>query len=174
MTFTKQKRNIHTLQKTAAAIIMLLTLTIAACDNGTDCNINNVSYNRIQLYGTNEQTDTLNKSYSYPDTLTVKLIINGNDSIIINRLVGASELQIPVSYTHECDTLIFEYSGNFNDTLYVEHSNIPYFISTDCGMAMFHHVTGLRHTNNLIDSAAINEPLINFDWHENIKLYIIE
>ena len=147
---------------------------MAACDNGTDCNINNISYNRILLYGTNEQKNTPNKSYSYPDTLTVKLIINGNDSIIVNKLVGASELQLPVSYTHECDTLIFEYTGNIEDTLYVEHSNIPYFISTDCGMAMYHQVTGLRHTNNLIDSAAINEPFINFDWHENIKLYIIE
>ena len=173
MIFAKNIKAIHTLLKTAA-ITILLTLTVTACDNGADCNINNVSYNRIQLYGTNAQKDTINESYSYPDTLTVKLIINGNDSTIVNRLVGASELQLPVSYTHECDTLIFEYSGNTNDTLYVEHSNTPYFNSTDCGMAMYHHVTGVRHTNNMIDSAAINEPLIDFNWHENIKLYIIE
>lgn len=160
--------------QTAAIITMLLTMIISSCENGTDCNINNVSYSRIQLYGTGEQQDTLDEKYSYPDTLTVKLIINGNDSIIINRLVGASELQLPVSYTHECDTLVLEYSENIDDTLYVEHSNIPFFISTDCGMAMYHHITGLRHTNNMIDSAAINEPLIDFNWHENIKLYLFE
>ena len=174
MSFIKRTNIIHTLHTAAVLAIALLTLTIASCENGTDCNINNISYNRIQLYGTNILEDTLSQKYSYPDTLTVKLIINGNDSIIVNKLVGASELQLPVSYTHECDTLVFEYSGNLEDTLYVEHSNIPFFISTDCGMAMYHHVTGLRHTNNLIDSAAINEPLIDFDWHENIKLYIIE
>ena len=154
------------------AIVLFIT---ASCDNGADCNINNVAYNRIQLYSAIADVDTIvSGKYSYPDTLTVKLVVNGNDSIIINQLAGASELQLPVSYTHECDTLVFEYSENFNDTLYVEHSNIPFFISTDCGMAMYHHVTGLRHTNNLIDSAAINESLIDFNWHENIKLYIIE
>ena len=174
MTVIKKRKATRVLQRTTAVTMALLTLFFAACDNGTDCNINNVSYNRIQLYGTTEQRDTLNDSYSYPDTLTVKLLINNNDSIIINKLVGASELQLPVSYTHECDTLIFEYSGNITDTLYIEHTNIPYFISTDCGMAMYHRLTNLRHTNNLIDSAAINEPFINFDWNENIKLYIIE
>ena len=39
---------------------------------------------------------------------------------------------------------------------------------------MSQKLTGLRHTNNLIDSAEIKEPIINFDWNENIKLYIIE
>lgn len=165
---------INTLQKTAAIITLSLTIIISSCENGTDCNINNVSYNRIQLYGTETQEDAISEKYSYPDTLTVKLIINSNDSIIINRIVGASELQLPVSYTHECDTLVFEYSGNIVDTLYMEHSNIPFFISTDCGMAMYHQITGLRHTNNMIDSAAINESFIDFDWHENIKLYLFE
>ena len=165
---------INTLQKTAAIITLLLIIIISSCENGTDCNINNVSYNRIQLYGAEIQEDAVSEKYIYPDTLTVKLIINGNDSIIINRIVGASELQLPVSYTHECDTLVFEYSGNLVDTLYMEHSNIPFFISTDCGMAMYHQITGLRHTNNMIDSAAINESFIDFDWHENIKLYLFE
>ena len=173
MTFIKKVKASRILLKASAAITMLLTLAIAACDNGTDCNINNVSYNRIQLYGTGESSNTP-AVYSYPDTLTVKLLINGRDSIVANRLVGASELLLPVSYTNECDTLVFEYSDNIDDTLYVEHNNIPYFVSTDCGMAMFHNVTGLRHTRNLIDSAAINESLINFEWHENIKLYIVE
>ena len=160
------------------ALLIMATMIFIACDNGADCNINNVAYNRIQLYDAqtknNVVADEGNDKYSYPDTLTVKMVINGKDSIVVNRLVGASELQLPVCFTQECDTLVFEYSGADNDTLYIEHTNIPYFVSSDCGMAMYHHVTGLRHTNNLIDSAAINEPLIDFDWHENIKLYIIE
>lgn len=163
------KKNIFT------ALVALLMLTIFSCDNGADCNINNVAYNRIQLYGAITDNDTIaGNKYSYPDTLTVKLIINGNDSIIINRMVGASELQLPVCFTQECDTLVMEYSNADNDTLYIEHTNIPYFVSSDCGMAMYHHLIAVRHTNSLIDSAAINEAFINYDWNENIKLYIIE
>ena len=154
------------------AIVLLIT---ASCDNGADCNINNVAYNRIQLYSAIADGDTIvSGKYSYPDTLTVKLVVNGNDSIIVNRLVGASELQLPICFTQECDTLVFEYSGADNDTLYIEHTNIPYFVSSDCGMAMYHHLTGLRHTHSLIDSAVIKEAFINYDWNENIKLYIIE
>ena len=154
------------------AIVLFIT---ASCDNGADCNINNVAYNRIQLYSAIADGDTIvSGKYSYPDTLTVKLVVNGNDSIIVNRLVGASELQLPICFTQECDTLVFEYSGADNDTLYIEHTNIPYFVSSDCGMAMYHHLTGLRHTHSLIDSAAIKEAFINYDWNENIKLYIIE
>ena len=47
MTFIKKVKASRILLKASAAITMLLTLAIAACDNGTDCNINNVSYNRI-------------------------------------------------------------------------------------------------------------------------------
>ena len=155
-----------------AAITMATTMN--SCDNGSDCNINNVSYNRIQLYDATNPQDTIAGNYSYPGTLTVKLLINGKDSIVVNMLTDASELQLPVSYTQECDTLIFEYRDNITDTLFVGHTNIPYFISTDCGIAMHHRLTNLRYTHNLIDSAAIKEPTINFNWHENIKLYIFE
>ena len=159
-------------------LLIMATMIFVACDNGADCNINNVAYNRIQLYDAqtknNVVADEGNDKYSYPDTLTVKMVINGKDSIVVNRLVGASELQLPVCFTQECDTLLFEYSNNINDTLYIEHTNIPYFVSTDCGMAMYHHLTGLRYTNNLIDSAAIKEAFINYDWNENIKIYIFE
>ena len=159
----------------SAILSAVLLLIFASCDNGADCNINNVAYNRIQLYSAIAQYDTISsEKYSYPGTLTVKLVINGNDSVIVNNLVGASELQLPVCFTQECDTLVFEYSSAGNDTLFIEHTNIPYFVSSDCGMAMYHHLTGLRHTNSLIDSAAIKEAFINYDWNENIKLYIIE
>lgn len=159
----------------SAILTAIVLFIIASCDNGADCNINNVAYNRIQLYSAIADGDTIvSGKYSYPDTLTVKLVVNGNDSIIVNRLVGASELQLPICFTQECDTLVFEYSGADNDTLYIEHTNIPYFVSSDCGMAMYHHLTGLRHTHSLIDSAAIKEAFINYDWNENIKLYIIE
>lgn len=86
-------------KKISIAAAMAISVIFAACDNGSDCNINNVSYNRIQLYSTTDNT-TANK-YSYPNALTVKLVINGNDSIVINHMTDASELQLPVSYTHE-------------------------------------------------------------------------
>ena len=50
MKFIKRTNTIRIMQKSAAILTMLLTMMIASCENGTDCNINNVAYNRIQLY----------------------------------------------------------------------------------------------------------------------------
>lgn len=153
--------------------LFVYPILLVSCDNGADCNINNISYNRVLLYGTNGE-DSIMDSNCYPDTLTAKLIINGKDSIVINKSVGASELQLPVCYTQECDTIVLEYADDITDTLYIEHTNEPYFISVDCGMAMYHYLNGVRYTKNLIDSVVIAEPFINFDFNENIKLYITE
>ena len=44
----------------------------------------------------------------------------------------------------------------------------------DCGTGMYHMITGVDHTNNLIDSVAVVYKQVNFDSHENIKLYIAQ
>ncbi len=154
-------------------IAIIGILVISNCDNGGDCNINNVSYNRIALYSIDNETgrETVTK---YSGTLTISLMINGKDSIVVNHVTNIDEIALPICYTQECDTVLIEYETEDIDTLYVGHTNIPYFISLDCGTGMYHKLTDLRYTKNFIDSAAIITPNINFDPHENIKLYIAQ
>ena len=160
------------MRKTGYIIALLaLTLSWASCDNGYDCDLNNISHNNITFYTLADGQEVPYTEYS---PLTVSLMVNGKDSIVINHIEDAQLLQIPMSYTNECDTVIFHYEGNFTDTLYMEHLNIPYYISMECGTVMYHKLTGLRHTNSLIDSAAILNDYINFDYNENIKIYLID
>lgn len=153
--------------------IILVALLFNSCDDGSDCSMNNTSYNRIRLYSINRATGK-ESAAKYDGQLTVSLMVNGRDSIIVNRITGATELTLPVSYTHQCDTVILTYDNFYTDTLYVGHSNTPYFISLSCGTGMFHNLTSLRHTNSVIDSAAIVNHNINYDPNENIKLYIAQ
>lgn len=155
------------------AVLTLTLCGIIGCENGGDCNINNVSYNRIYLYKADPETQTEEKSV-YTGTLTVSLVVNGKDSIVVNHVSQFSELAVPMCYTQECDTLVFLYENDERDTLFVEHTNTPFFIALDCGMGMFHNLKGLRYTNSFIDSAKIEYPLVDFDAHENIKLYLAQ
>ena len=156
----------------SATLIACTTLIGGACDNGYDCSLENTAYNRIGFYNINEAGSE--ETLTFPQTLTVSMMINGRDSIVINHISDASSIKLPMSYTHTCDTTIFSYENNIKDTIYVEHENIPYYVSMECGTVMYHKILSLHHTHNFIDSARIINDYVNFDYNENIKLYLIK
>lgn len=161
------------MKRTISAMLLLFVIILSACDNGGDCKIYNTAYYRTLFRSTDAITGD-EVPYTFPEPLDIRLVVNGSDSLVINNMTSDTELALPMCYTQECDTLLLEFGTITTDTLFVEHTNIPYFISMDCGTGMYHNITGLRHTKNFIDSAAIIHPFINFDANENIKLYIAE
>ena len=161
------------MKRTISAILLLFVIILSACDNGGDCKIYNTAYYRT-LFRSIDAITGDEVPYTFPEPLDIRLVVNGSDSLVINNMTNDTELALPMCYTQECDTLLLEFGTITTDTLFVEHTNIPYFISMDCGTGMYHNITGLRHTKNFIDSAAIIHPFINFDANENIKLYIAE
>lgn len=152
--------------------ILLLGTVLVSCENGYDCSLENTAYNRIGLHSTDENGNE--NDYILTEALTVSLIVNGRDSIVVNHIENADMLQIPMSYTNTCDTVTFNYESGFSDTLFISHENIPYYISMECGTVMYHKLTGIRHTKSLIDSAVIVNDYVKFDYNENIKLYLID
>ncbi len=161
------------MKRTISAILLLFVIILSTCDNGGDCKIYNTAYYRT-LFRSIDAITGDEVPYTFPEPLDIRLVVNGSDSLVINNMASDTELALPMCYTQECDTLLLEFGTITTDTLFVEHTNIPYFISMDCGTGMYHNITGLRHTKNFIDSAAIIHPFINFDANENIKLYIAE
>lgn len=158
--------------KVVMALVAICSIIIGSCDSGYECGIEKTSYNRIKFY--NIDSYNTESEYQFPEYLTVSLIVNNKDSIVINHLANAGDLKLPMSYTHECDTVVFHYENNATDTLFVKHENIPYFISMECGLAMYHRIQGVTHTNVFIDSVAIINDYVNFDYNENIKLYLVQ
>ncbi len=161
------------MRKNIIALTALVALLLSACDNGGDCKIYNTSYYRT-LFRSIDAATAREIPYTFPLEVDVRLVVNGIDSLVFNNMTADSELALPMCYTQECDTLLLQFGTTATDTLFVEHTNIPYFISMDCGTGMYHNITALRHTSNFIDSAVIVYPFINFDANENIKLYITE
>lgn len=162
----------HIRKEITALTLLLCTLLCPGCDGGYDCALDNIAYNRIKFYSFNEYG--AETEYAFPDYMTVSIMVNGRDSIVVNHITNAKELTLPMSYTHGCDTVIMIFFDRYNDTLYINHENIPIYQSMECGVIMHHRLTGTVHTRNLIDSIAIKSAEINFNPNENIKLYFVE
>lgn len=156
----------------AGSLAALCMMLCQGCDGGYDCALDNIAYNRIKFYDIDE--NGTEKEYSFPEALTVSMMVNGRDSIVVNHITNAKELTLPMSYTSDCDTVILKFLDRYNDTLYIYHSNTPIYQSMECGVIMHHTITGISHTTNFIDSLTINTANVNFDHNENIKLYITE
>ncbi|MBQ3622715.1 MAG: hypothetical protein IJA04_03295 [Bacteroidaceae bacterium] len=155
-------------------LFIVSIMIFAACDNGGDCNINNVAYYRSTFYKMPANDDEKEEKYQFPEVINISLIVNGKDSTIVNHITQTTEVALPMCYTQECDTVVLHIGETVTDSLFVQHTNIPMFLSMDCGTAMFHNITDIRHTENYIDSIAIIHPFVDFDAHENVKIYIIE
>ena len=155
-------------------LIYIVALAFAAllssCENGYDCYLENIAYNRIGFY----KSDSTDVKYQLPEVLTVSLMINGKDSIVVNHIEYADALQLPMSYTNECDTVIFGYGNDIADTLFVAHENILYYQSMECGTIMYHKLEDIKHTGILIDSVAIVRDYVKFDANENVRIYFVE
>ena len=156
----------------AGCLAALCMMLCQGCDGGYDCALDNIAYNRIKFYDIDE--NGIEKEYSFPEALTVSMMVNGRDSIVVNHITNAKELTLPMSYTSDCDTIILKFLDSYNDTLYIYHTNTPIYQSMECGVIMHHTITGSSHTTKFIDSLAINTANVNFDHNENIKLYITE
>ncbi len=99
------------------------------------------------------------------DTLTVKTVKkNGKDTILLNQKINATGFQLPVSYQHQVDTLLFTTQKlAVTDTVWVEKSDMPHFESVDCGMSYFHELRSVRCTQHGIDSIVITKSFVDYD-----------
>lgn len=145
-------------------LIVGACLLLAAC-GGEDCVINNTVAATMNFYSAEGNAVMLN------DELTVSIVRPGNDSIVLNRKRSATGADLPLGYANECDTFVLQFSlANMVDSVFIYHTNQPYFISLDCGTAMFHTITGTDCTHHALQSVTVTNPEINYDAIENLRL----
>lgn len=94
------------------------------------------------------------------------------DTILLNRISGASTMSVPMKYFSDNDTIILSYASISNkDTLYISHDSYSYVELPECGTQRFHTLTGLRSTYSGISGIEIVNPKVNYDGKENVKIY---
>ena len=155
--------------KKATLMLACAAAFLAGCDNGYDCSLNNTAYNRMGFYSA-----LTKERYTHPGPIDVSLMVNGKDSLFINHITDADEISLPMSYTQDIDTVIFLYEDGMRDSLYITHSNEPYYQSMECGTLMFHSISEVEHTGVWMEKAAIKNKKVNFKGNENIKIYFYQ
>lgn len=138
-----------------------LVVGLAGCESN-DCMLSSGSYCNLAF------VDGEGKGVKLLDTLTVSTT---GDNVIINRKLGAEGMDLPLSYTATVDTFYLKYSTRLADTLWVEHLNLPYFSSMECGTVMHYRLTGIQSTTHLIDSVRIVNTEITNSLKKNVEIY---
>ena len=145
---------------TAAAVIV----ATEACSS-INCQLNNTVYTTLGFY----QDTTTSTAVSLLDTLTITAA--GTDSILINQEYSASSVELPMSYGGDVDQLIFSCASLGADTLWIYHTNYPYYETPECGTAVFHDITRVESTHNFILTTKIVKSSVNYDGEENVMIY---
>lgn len=98
--------------------------------------------------------------------------VTRHDSTIINQVSGVAYLQLPMAYFNTADTLVFHYASiTNNDTLYIEHDNMPHVGLPECGSYMFHNIKSVKSTDYAIERIEISNSNVNYEGKENIKIH---
>ena len=143
--------------------VTLAVIVMGAC-SGEDCPINNTVLGKMAFYNAYGDAVAINGE------LTVSVVRQQGDTVVLNRKNNASEVLFPLSYVHATDTFILDYDGFTRDSVFVSHTNTPTLVSVDCGMAMFHTITSVGSTHYNIDSIVLKSSDVDYDERENIQI----
>jgi hypothetical protein len=146
-------------------LIPLFSFLILACSS-IDCPVQNT----VAVYYAVGYEDELGErvTETFGDTLWIwSQRSDGQDTLLLNRGTGLETFQLPVSYQHPEDILIFAIADTlYNvtvDTVWMKKDDIPHFESVDCAAHFFHRITAVRSTHVRIDTITIQNPSVNYD-----------
>ncbi|MBP5770005.1 MAG: hypothetical protein J6W75_01415 [Bacteroidaceae bacterium] len=157
------------------AIVSFVALSLVSCDN-LSCPLENTVESVYGFYATSRTANGTfepGAAISIGDTLTIYAA--NRDTILANRLIGKSSVSLPVSYYADVDTLLFVFSDadgrSTSDLVYIHKRNIHHWDAPSCPVHLWHEVTAVASTHNLIDTILISNPHINYDGNENFQIY---
>lgn len=167
----------HSLSPSLAGVLWLCVccLLFASCDN-VSCPLNNTVESVYGFYAANydDAGDLITgRAVSVGDTITVTAL--GPDTVLANKLVNKNSVSLPVSFFNDEDVFVFRFADQeqriAHDTIRVAKTNLRHWDDPSCPVHMWHTITSVRYTHNLIDTLIITNPTVNYDGLENIQIY---
>ena len=145
------------------------SIALVGCSS-INCPLNNTVYTQYDLKKSTATADTLR------DTLTVWISRDSNtDTVLLNRQLNATTLQLPISYTGDEDVLFFRRCAAGGspviDEVRIKKTNTPHFESVECSPNYFHEITSVETTNNGIDSIVVKNKTVDYNARTNFYIY---
>lgn len=143
----------------------LIGVAVSSCAGESDCSTAGRAILNVDLR-------TLIDNVAVNDTLdSLTIVAAGTDSIILNNGRNVTSFWLPLQYTRDTTVLVFRYSRLTTDTLTIRHSNVPQFVSMDCGYEMSQTILSLTFTRNRMDSIRILSNITNTDGTRNLQIF---
>ena len=139
-----------------------VAMSAAACSS-IDCPLNNKVYAIVRFTGDGTwHEDTL----SIWSPLTED--IAGEDTVLVNRLVGKDSIAIPMSYVRSTDTYVIrrvekDTQTSTEDTIRVHKESRPHMQSVDCNPTFFHTIHDVRFTTCGIENVTITNNNVSYN-----------
>ncbi len=157
------------------AILVPMLSYLYSCDS-YNCKLDTTVECVYGFYASARQDDGIfvpGSTVSVGDSLTVTIL--GADTVLVNKWVNQSSLNLPMSYYGDVDSLEFTFldteGAEGRDTVYVSKTNRAHLDDPSCPAHMWHTITHITSTHNLIDTILINNPNVNYETKENLQIY---
>lgn len=151
------------------AVALSATAVVAAsCSDENDCSLAGRKSVFFIVNSLNEEEAVVKHTL---DSLTVTAM--GTDSILLNKEVNVSYFSLPLKYTEESTTFVFQYTSVNKDTVTIRHTNTPKFISMDCGYEMEQTIGSIhdvKYTEYILRRVDFLNGSTNTDGTTNLRL----
>lgn len=111
------------------------------------------------------------------DSLNIGGVGAPNDSLLLETGTTAQQIYLPLRSTASSTAFFINYAyksldnAAFNDTIWLDYTADPYFVSEECGAMYRYEITTMRHTTHLIDSVILLDSLITNIDIERLRIY---
>ncbi len=112
------------------------------------------------------------------DSLAIGGVGAPNDSLLITPGTKVSEVYLPLRSTASSTSYVIHYAYReldadiYNDTITLDYTSIPYFVSEECGAMYYYHIDRMGYTTHLIESIELTDSLITNVDQQRIKIYM--
>ena len=147
--------------------VLVLLVGLFSCETPPPCDDANGVQVNLGFYS--YQGTTLK------DTLIDSLVIFAidNQPVLYSDGTGLKKSSQPLNLSMLSDTsvFIFQFGTDATDTIEFYYTQYTRLVSHECGFVNFYDLTGIKTTNNLIDSVWVRKDLVEFGDEENVKIY---
>lgn len=149
---------------TALIMLPLAGTMLTACSDEDVCSSNRQMFICVPMRPHPFVPDSLIRD-TIP-LLTIKTV--GKDSVIINQQQNVIDFMLPLKYDSAATSLVFQYNETTTDTVTIQHTNNPYFLSMECGFEIRQTIDSAIYTDYRLQEVVINQSTQSNDGTANL------
>jgi hypothetical protein len=155
------------LKRAGILTVCFLILALPACEDEVICTQELVSRTGAGFYVRDiaGQRDTVLRDMSF-------YALARPDSLLHYPASPARSIKFPLPQEPEEYTAFVMETGTGTDTIRIYHDTKLVLVSYSCGYAAVHVLEKLEYGHRVIDTIAIDDPLVDLTDDENLKIYV--